>query len=83
MLRLRASGPDFSVLADLRQTAVLPQSDTATVSEDLRWWVENGLQKSANLVASTLLKLQMERLAQHPAFRYFTSEQEALEWLAS
>jgi len=83
VLRLRASGPHFSVLADMRQTAVLPRSDTATVSEELRWWVENGLLKSAGLVASTLLKLQTERLAPHPAFRYFTSEQEALAWLAS
>ena len=80
---LRASGPHFCLLADIRNIAVIGQNDTALVSEQMQWLVDNGLRKSATLVASTLQQMQVNRMAANPVFRCFTSEQEALDWLMS
>jgi hypothetical protein len=78
---LRASGLHFSMLADMRKAVVLAQSDTAVISGEVQWLIQNGMQKTAILVASTLQQMQMNRIAADPAFRCFTSEQEALDWL--
>ena len=80
---LRRSGTYFLMLGDLRQAGILPQDDAASVSSEMQWLVENGLRKSANIVASTLQQMQVNRMAGSPIFRCFTDEQEALDWLMS
>lgn len=80
---LRASVQDFDLLLDAREAFTLPQALTSTVQDGLRWLVDNGMRRAAFLVASTLMKMQLDRLANNPAIACFESEEEALAWLAS
>jgi len=78
---LTVKGGDFDVLADLRRTSVMPQTETQVASGQMKWLVEAGLRKAAHIMQSTLLVLQMKRLANDERFAYFTTEEDALHWL--
>lgn len=79
---LTASGPSFDILADLREHILMHQSEAGKSRERMKWLVDHGLRKSANIMTSALVKMQIERLASNPRFRYFATEEEALAWLA-
>jgi hypothetical protein len=79
---LSAGGAHFDVLADLREMSVLAKTETDFSHRVMAWLGDNGLRKSASIVASTLIGLQTVRLADDERFRYFLSENDALAWLA-
>jgi hypothetical protein len=78
---LRAIGPNFSMLADMRKADVIAQNDTSVISGQAQWLLKHGIHKAAILVVGALQQMQINRMAANPAFRCFTSEQEALDWL--
>ena len=75
------TGTPFDVLADLRDGTILPQALTEITGKQMLWLVKRGLRKSANLLSSSLYALQLKRISPNQAFRYFTDEQEARDWL--
>jgi hypothetical protein len=80
--RLCETGTTFDVLADLRDIIVVPQTEIVQARDQLQWLANNGLRKAANIVGHTLTTMQIRRLATDSRFEYFSSEAEALAWLA-
>ena len=79
--KLKASGPSFDILADLRHGMILPQARSELIRNEMLWMAQQGLRKAAHIMASTLYKLQLKRVAPDNRFNYFTTEKEALDWL--
>jgi hypothetical protein len=77
-----AQGPGgfFDVVWDLTDSPVLPQARAGGGIENLAW-MRDSIRKSATVVKSTLLKMQVGRLIQDPRNRYFGSRAEAIAWL--
>jgi hypothetical protein len=79
--KLNATGKGFKILADLREGHVL-QSESTEMTEQLQHWlIDIGVRKVAHVTTSALFKMQLSRMAGDPRFRFFTSEEEALDWL--
>jgi len=79
--KLNMAGSGFNVLADLREAHVIPSENMERTTRFTQWLLNNGLRKSANVTTSTLIKMQLTRMTRDPRFGFFTSEEEALEWL--
>jgi hypothetical protein len=77
----KAGGRYFDILSDYRQTHVLPQQLLAESTELIQWCVDNGVRKSASVVSSILLKMQLERMTPDEGFKVFLSRDEAIAWL--
>lgn len=80
-LKLKAQHSFFNLLVDLREAAVLPAERLAMVQKEVGWQKENGLRKTAILVSSILVKLQVLRVAPDQEVGWFAAEEEALRWL--
>ena len=78
---LSPDGGSFDILADLRGRLVVPQPQSELISAQMKWLVGAGLRRSANILASSLLAMQMRRIANDERSAYFTSEADALRWL--
>jgi hypothetical protein len=79
--RLHADGGTFDLIVDLRNAAVQSREGGEAIRTVMEGMRNRGLRRAAHLVASTLKKLQIERLALNDDFRAFTDEAAALAWL--
>jgi serine/threonine-protein kinase len=72
------------VLADISEFTAQKPDVSALVEETMAFATHNGLVKAANLVSSSLGKMQISRLSQAmglPEFSFFQTERQAIEWL--
>ncbi len=77
-------GRPWYVLADISDFKAQKPEVSALVEQTMAFATNNGLAKAANLVSSSLGKVQIQRLSQAmglPEFSFFQSEQQAIEWL--
>jgi hypothetical protein len=81
MRKFSSSNLQFDVLANLVDFG--PQSKEVSEAHRLlmEYGKENGLRKSANIVSSTLAKMQFTRLAANETFQFFAAETAARAWL--
>jgi hypothetical protein len=77
----KAGGTNFDLLSDFTQSHVVPQQLLGGAAEFVGWCADNGLRKSAIIIGSMLLKLQMDRLTPDERFKTFVSREEAEAWL--
>lgn len=80
---LKASGNSFDMLSDVRDGHVIPTESASQSEQFMKWLAQNGIRKSALVVASAILKMQLDRMSADPRFGFFATEEAALEWLAS
>jgi len=71
----------FKILADLRETDVLPQTSVKSIQAQMQWTANKGVERSAVLVSSMLQQMQIKRIIPDDRFQCFTSEPDALRWL--
>ncbi len=72
----------FDVLFDHTLKPILPQHRTEKGTIMAVWCLENGLRKSANIVPSTIMRMQLQRITDRNAqFDYFKTREEAEAWL--
>jgi hypothetical protein len=81
-LEAKARGDHFDLLVDFSHVPVMPQDRTAAARDEIEWCLANGLRRSANVMSSTISKMQVERLSADNRFRTFVSRAEALTWLS-
>lgn len=77
-------GRPWYVLADISEFTAQKPEVSALVEQTMAFAMSNGLVKAANLVNSSLGKMQISRLSQAmglPEFSFFQSERQAIEWL--
>lgn len=77
-------GRPWYVLADISEFTAQKPEVSALVEQTMAFALSNGLVKAANLVNSSLGKMQISRLSQAmglPEFSFFQSERLAIEWL--
>lgn len=80
----KCAGEHFDVLIDHRSTAVMSRERTEQSEDMAPWCIANGLRKSANIVPSTIVRMQLQRLtARDPQFGFFETLEQAEEWLVS
>jgi hypothetical protein len=83
VLQAKARGDHFDLLVDFTQVSVMPQDRTAAARDEIEWCVANGLRRSANVMSSTISKMQVERLSADERFQVFANRAGALAWLSS
>lgn len=76
-----ASG-HFDMLSKLDELAVMTQENAHHTEGWIAWLKAHGIRKSANVVGSTLLKLQISRISPDPRWGVFLTDADALAWLA-
>jgi serine/threonine protein kinase len=79
-------GRPWYVLADISEFTAQKPEVSALVEQTMAFATSNGLVKAANLVSSTLGKMQISRLSQAmglPEFSFFQTEKQAVDWLLS
>jgi hypothetical protein len=76
------SSGHFDLLSDFTQSQVMPQQLSGETAEIVGWCAANGLRKSANIVSSMLLKMQLDRLVPDDHFKTFLNRDDAEAWLA-
>jgi len=77
-------GRPWYVLADISEFTAQKPEVSALVEQTMAFATSNGLVKAANLVNSSLGKMQISRLSQAmglPEFSFFQNERQAIEWL--
>jgi len=77
-------GRPWYVLADISEFTAQKPEVSALVEQTMSFATSNGLVKAANLVSSSLGKMQISRLSQAmglPEFSFFQTERQAIEWL--
>ncbi|RVT43488.1 hypothetical protein [Sphingobium algorifonticola] len=79
----KGHGSWFDILADFSDFGVMPQDTTDDGHARIAWCMANGLRRSANVTGSTIMKMQIERLAPDPRFQYFRTREQAAAWLDS
>ncbi len=80
----RVLGRPWYVLADISDFTAQKPEVSALVEQTMAFATSNGLVKAANLVSSSLGKMQISRLSQAmglPEFSFFQTERQAIEWL--
>lgn len=80
----KCARPHFDVLLDHSRATLMPPERTPRSEEMAIWCIENGLRKSANIVPTEVLRMQLQRVTKHEEhFGFFETLEEAEEWLAS
>ncbi|MBK9266753.1 MAG: protein kinase [Polyangiaceae bacterium] len=77
-------GRPWYVLADISEFTAQKPEVSALVEQTMSYATSNGLVKAANLVSSSLGKMQIARLSQAmglPEFSFFQTERQAIDWL--
>lgn len=82
-IRRHGAGRKFDVLGDASAFAVQTSAVTTAFEEVMMTKVFPYVDRLALVVASALNKLQVERARAGDKMRVFTSETEAMKWLAS
>lgn len=80
---LLKTGTSFDVIADLREARVLNSDSASELSKTMKWHLDNGLRRSANITPSALLRMQVGRMAADSRFACFDNEEDAIRWLES
>lgn len=81
---IKVIGRPWYVLADISEFTAQKPEVSALVEQTMAFATSNGLVKAANLVSSSLGKMQISRLSQAmglPEFSFFQTERQAIEWL--
>lgn len=82
-LKIREQSSHFDILTDLSHSMTLQQDRTQATMDLLAWCKENGLRRSANVVGSTIQKMQVRRLSSEVEnIASFTTLEEAERWLS-
>ena len=74
----------FDVLVNMSEITVLLQDTQKEIVKHQEWLLQNGMQRAAVIVSSTIAKMQLKRTAkesEHSNEYHFQSETEALEFL--
>jgi len=77
-------GRPWYVLADISEFTAQKPEVSALVEQTMAFALSHGMVKAANLVSSSLGKMQIARLSQAmglPEFSFFQTERQAIEWL--
>lgn len=77
-------GRPWYVLADIADFTAQKPEVSVLVEQTMAFATSNGMVKAANLVSSSLGKMQISRLSQAmglPEFSFFQTERQAIEWL--
>lgn len=78
----KCARPHFDVLLDHSRATIMPPERTQKSEEMAIWCVENGLRKSANIVPSAVLRMQLQRVTKNEEpFGFFETQAEAEAWL--
>ncbi|MEO9461964.1 MAG: hypothetical protein ABJ242_04435 [Marinomonas sp.] len=78
----KCARPHFDALVDHSRTNILPQERTKHSEAMALWCLENGLRRSANIVSSAVMRMQLKRVTDsNPHFAYFQSREDAEAWL--
>lgn len=75
--------PWFDLLVDLTEVKPVSQEVSEFNRRVMANQIAMGLRKSANIVTSTIIGIQLRRVAGDEKFQVFISEEEALAWLAA
>lgn len=79
---VKSARSDFDVLVDHSKSTLMSPERTAYTEDMARWCSENGLRKSANIVPSPVMRMQLERVtARDKPFGFFATREEAENWL--
>jgi hypothetical protein len=81
---LNAAGKTWYVLTDMTKFPPQSQEVQAILSQLMAFAKQQGMQKAARIITSTLTKLQIARLSretQLPQHSFFQSEADAIAWL--
>lgn len=81
ILKVKGDFGYFDLLVDYRQTHVMPQAQTGNGRQEIEWCLANGLRRSANVMNSALVRMQIQRLTANHRFQMFATRAEALAWL--
>lgn len=82
-LKVKGSGRYFDLLVDYTRIHVMPKEETEHGREEIQWCLANGLRKSANVMNSAIMKMQIQRLTANDRFQMFGSRADAIAWLGS
>lgn len=78
----KCAKPYFDTLVDHTQSTVLPHDRSKKGQEMAVWCRENGLRRSANVVPSAVMRMQMQRITgRGEEFAFFDTREEAEAWL--
>lgn len=80
-LRAKGSGAHFDILSDFTKSSLMSQEGADDSAQTVKWCIDNGLRKGANVVGSTLMKLQINRVSGSDQIRNFATMAEAIAWL--
>jgi hypothetical protein len=76
----------FDIMTDFTKmqqiSPVMPRGVADTSTDLNKWVVENGLRKSASIMGSALLKLQLQRVAETDKLAIFDNHDDAEAWLS-
>ncbi|MEP2735126.1 MAG: hypothetical protein ABJP34_02420 [Erythrobacter sp.] len=79
----KCAGEHFDVLVDHTATSIMSPERTAKSEDMAPWCIKNGLRKSANIVPSAVVRMQLQRMTgNNEQFSFFETLREAEEWLA-
>jgi hypothetical protein len=81
-LEARGASGHFDMLSRLDELAVMTRENAHHTEGWIDWLKANGIRKCANVVGSTLLKLQIARISPDPRWGLFANDADALAWLA-
>ncbi len=81
MRKFHAAGIPFNLLGDLRDFKTQAQDLDGQRQDLVSTALSLGLNKCAIILSSSIVKLQLSRLTTTKAIAFFTSEEEAKEWL--
>lgn len=82
-LKAKGAGDHFDMIVDFTSVSIMPQHVTMNARGEIEWCIANGLRRSANVLHSTIAKMQIQRLSADDRFQTFVSRSDALAWLAS
>jgi hypothetical protein len=81
MRKFHAAGVSFNMLGDLRDFKTQAQDLNDQRQDLVRTAMTLGLNKCAIVLSSQIVRMQLSRLTSTDAIAFFTSEEEAKEWL--
>jgi hypothetical protein len=80
-LRAKGGGDHFDILSDFTKSDLMSQGGADDSAQTVKWCLENGLRKGANVVGSALMRLQINRVSASDQIQNFATMEEAMAWL--
>jgi hypothetical protein len=80
-IRAKGIGRHFDMLSDFSQAPIMTQQTAGDSQEHVKWCIDNGLRKGANVVGGALSRMQLNRITADEKFQMFETRAQAEAWL--